>query len=143
MISVAKFIPNTDHTRSNKIISRTFGKIAHIHDCWSPPEGTPRPNPEEVWRVEIIRETRPSQNRGCFIIDPIELVPEESICHLAVGMYDEQRLPSGVVLIRPFNPEVSWVMPLKDKRAIMADRDAYAMVVCLGGDLWDPLGSGE
>ena len=139
METLVKFIPNTDPSKANKIISRTLGKLAHIDKEWSPPHGVDSPRPEEIWRVNVVRETRPSQNRGCFLVHPIQRIPDSEISHLAVGMYEEERHPCGIVIVRPFNPKLNWIMPLDNKKFIMKHRDAYALVVCLDGELWYPL----
>jgi hypothetical protein len=139
METLAKFIPNTDPTKPNKIISRTFGKLAHIDKAWKPPSDIQPPQAEEIWRVRIWRETRPGQNRGCFLVHPIHQILDDEISHLAVGMYEEERHTCGVVFIRPFNLDLNWIMPLDNKRYILERREAYALVVCLGGELWYPL----
>lgn len=126
-ITIVKFFYNDKRTK-NQILTRTLGKIGVI-DSTKIYVATPKSN--EFWKVKIIKETRPGQNEGCFVLEPLEKVNIEDTAKLVPGMYDEhlytfnqpkidgRERTTGLLIMKPKNPGHHWVLPLKLKQSIM------------------------
>lgn len=134
MISIFKFFRNNnakegDHR--NEFISRTLLKIAVISTHYKK-SGAQMPDHGELWQCKIIKEIQSGVNRGCFIVEPIARVSDESIIHLFPGAY-EQKIVGGRILIFPnkLGPNLNWIMPLTHKRMLAEEHGAYAVIVRL------------
>jgi len=121
---IVKFFANDNPKSQNKIVTRTLGKLGVIQNNQT------NINPNEFWRVQIIKETCPHRNTGCFILEPVaKLLPEE-LSKVVPGMYTEVR-KNGLVIITPLHPG-NWIIPLLHKRGIMhQNKTIYAVLVDL------------
>ena len=122
---IAKFFNNGNQENSNKIITKTMGKVAFIDRSYQGP--LPKGDEEEFWRVKIVDERKPGERSGCFIIEPLERVKPVDLKHLVQGFYEE-KMENGVLFILPKNPGHNWILPLTHRKSI---RDVVAILVCL------------
>jgi hypothetical protein len=138
-VTLVKFFKNEQNSTDNKVISRTLLKVALIDKNWQSvtDNGTPRDYPQagEFWKVRILKETCVGMVRGCFIVEPIEKIGEDSIVHLVPGMYDEQ-VSNGVLVVVPRDQNVNWILPLPHKKYAAATKNVHAVVIILGGNAW-------
>lgn len=135
-----KLFSNTNPESQNKIISRSLLKIAAVDREWLE-TATETPKHGEFWLCDILKETAQGRGlKGLFIVKPIKPIPvvdkSPQIVHLIPGMYTEEVLDTGVVVVTPHRQDRNWVMPLHHKSLLAELRGAHAVVVNLGGDLW-------
>jgi len=136
MISILKFFENSNYKggsgseNENKVISRTLLKIAVVsrHYSQKHPEKTPKHG--ELWKCRIVKEISSGQNRGCFIVEPIEKIDDQSIVHLIPGWYDT-KVVNGRMVIVPRKQGVNWILPLTHKRMLSEEHKAYCVLVLL------------
>lgn len=121
--TIVKFYTNPHTNSPNAIITRTMLKVGIIDSAW---KSNVYPLDGEFWYVEIVRETCPKMNKGCFILAPIHKVDPKDISKLIPGMYEED-LQDGVLYIKAKNPELTNpILPLKHKKNIKA---VHAIIV--------------
>lgn len=117
MLTVVKFISNTNEESDNKIISRTLGKIGvfNSRDGSVSPQHTPEPG--EFWRVEIVKEvvTRRDDGStgGCFVLKPVSKVgyrngDDPDIDYLIPGGYKTVRFETALVIV-PKTLGFNWI----------------------------------
>ena len=74
---IVKFYYNGRHGEHKKgILTRTMGKIGVLSKQWifENPKAL-KPKHKEFWKVRILKETFVGQERGCFILEPLFVVP--------------------------------------------------------------------
>tara|TARA_R100000656_G_scaffold104176_1_gene76169 strand:+ start:203147 stop:203551 length:405 start_codon:yes stop_codon:yes gene_type:complete len=86
----------------------------------------------ELWKCRIVKELQSGENRGLFIVEPIEQVSETSIIRLIPGWYDT-KLVRGRLIVIPRKPGENWIMPLTHKRIMAEENNAYCVIVQLDG----------
>lgn len=133
---IVKFFPNeTTKEGEAPLISRTLGKVAIVARAYMErarvnPKHHQMPGPQEFWRVLIIKELQKGQRAGCFLVQPMERVDEDSLLHLAPGMYVMEKR-GGVLVVTP-NPEYqgrNCIMPLEFKHMYAAQSGTYSTLV--------------
>jgi len=134
METILKWFTNSqpsDGQTHNEVISRTMLKIAvvsrYILEKESP-ENLPKSG--ELWRCRIAKECSPNKNSGCFVVEPIEQVDEESIVKLVPGVFTLTLL-DGKLIVRPkeeFGGK-NWIMPLQHKHTLAQEHNAYCVIV--------------
>lgn len=135
METILKFITNTQGGDSspNFVISRTMLKIAVISKYVLEKASREQlPRHGELWRCQIVRETRAGQNSGCIIVEPIERIDENDIVKLMYGTYTTKLIDKKLI-VRPM-PEhrgSNWVMPLHHKKMLAEEYKAYCLIVDL------------
>lgn len=125
------------------IASSTLGKKGLIEYSWRPLAGQQMPQGNELWRVQIIRETNPGENRGCLILQPIRKVEPAEMRYLVPGTYTERWENDGKTLIATpkigqgtLSPqEVEYMFP-KDLKTLFRQRGVNCFVINLGGEYW-------
>ncbi len=155
MLTVVKFIANTNEESNNKIISRTLGKIGvfNSRDGSVSPQLTPKPG--EFWRVEIIKEVvihkEDGSTGGCFVLKPVSKVGyrkgsenDPNIDYLIPGGYKTIHYGTALVII-PKILGFNWITE-KDLRHHLRDQhygeDGYGInsfVVSLDGSASWPI----
>lgn len=142
METILKFFHNPG-SNNNEIISRTLCKIAVISRRWQEnylkqggdPNGLPKHS--EMWRCAITNEAKPGKNQGCFIVEPIERVAEESVVKLLGGVFTvkkvETRGGGTQLIIRPKSEHLghNWILSLHHKRSLTEEHNAYCAIVDL------------
>jgi hypothetical protein len=112
MITLVKFMPNPQDSESpsNKLITRTLGKIGVLHGPTLQQSGL-QPQSEEFWFVRVVKEKGAGTPQGLFLLEPLEKVKlskkfigEPDIIHIIPGTYQEEWV-GNVLLI---HPNVSW-----------------------------------
>ncbi len=113
---IVKLFENTSRKdiTDNSLMTRTLGKIAVLNKDYKLEE-IKQPAHEEFWRCKIIKETKPSQNKGCFILNPIKYIDQKDIFKLVPGIYDEYE-ENGTLLITPHQKDLEAILPLTIKR---------------------------
>lgn len=135
MLCILKFFGNdkkatTEGSNENEVISRTLLKIAVVsrHYRLKHPELMPKHG--ELWKCRIVKEIESGKNKGCFIIEPLEMVTDKDILHLIPGWYDS-KVVNGRLLIIPRKKDVNWILPLTHKRIMAEEQEAYCVIVQL------------
>jgi len=120
------------------VITSTLGKKGLIDIHWKPSEGEAAPADQEFWYVQILRETRLGENRGCFILQPVSKIDVGNLRKLLPGFYREEWAgpEKSTLIIHPTEDGVPWLLPLDLKKAIFKNRGYSAIVVKLGGEYW-------
>tara|TARA_Y100000815_G_C13093048_1_gene406406 strand:+ start:29 stop:514 length:486 start_codon:yes stop_codon:yes gene_type:complete len=136
MEAILKFFENTSHKPSgspdgNEVISRTLLKIAVVSRHFRQKHGPDAvPKHGELWRCTIVKEIKSGQNKGCFIVEPLQKVDDNSLTHLIPGWYDV-KLVNGRLLIYPRKQGINWILPLTHKRIMSEENKAYCVIVTL------------
>lgn len=129
MLTVVKFIENTNEDSDNKIISRTLGKIGVFNYRDSSLSPSQIPSPGEFWRVEITKEVvayrEDGSTGGCFVLKPVSKVGQRDegspdIDHLIPGGYKTLRFKTSLILI-PVKLGFNWITE-KDLRHHLRDQ---------------------
>ena len=124
--TIVKFYDNHETTNTNKLMSKTLGKVAFIDNQWfDKTNGSTNPLDGEFWLVDVMHETCANQSKGCFLLYPIRKVDATSLNRLLPGMYSEKRC-GGCLVLEPKTGGINWLLPLNHKRSI---RDIYAVIV--------------
>lgn len=136
LTAVARFhVNHKEHRAKNKnlMVSRTFGKVAVIDKGWmrAMDGHISMPQDQELWLVDLVRETCPGTNKGLFIMQPRRLLEFSEVSVLVLGMYEEEFL-AGVLYIRPKHKGPYWILPTQLRKTI-EDRykDLNGLVVSL------------
>lgn len=137
MEAILKFFENTNYKNDkgqgneNEVISRTMLKIAVVSRHFRQKHGEDKmPNHGELWRCKIVKEINSGKNKGCFIVEPLSKVDDQSLTHLIPGWYDD-KLVNGRLIIVPRKQGVNWILPLTHKRIMSEERGAYCVIVTL------------
>jgi len=148
VFTVVKFRSNVG---ANPLISTTLRKHVVVDKQWSPDPNLEQPRHDEFWLVDVVRETSPGLSHGCFIARPVRRVSRSvdgvatpPLIHLLPGTYEIQMLyPAGpvngaVAVVTPHERDgVDWMLPLDATRLISSIRGTYAVIVNLGGAMWN------
>lgn len=132
--TICKFYANHDSKHPNPIFTRSLLKIGFIHHDWldEHPEDE-KPQEGEFWQVNVVRETRVSENKGCFLLEPIQKVEPKELNRLLPGMFTSHN-NNGCLIVEPKTQGHNWIMPLKHRHAISPKDDEkapYAIIVTL------------
>jgi len=119
-VVIVKFFTNSVEN-CNSLITRTLKKIGVVDREYI--SGNNSPANGELWKVKIIREICENQNKGCFILDPLELVDPQTVVKLVPGMYEEKVIHK-VLCILPKSPFDTYncIIPLDFKRKLSSYR---------------------
>lgn len=130
MLTVVKFIENTNEESDNRVISRTLGKIGVVNLREVPSEQLPEPG--EFWRVEIAKEVinhrEDGSTGGCFVLKPLSKVgyrvnisvDDPDIDYLVPGGYRTTRYKTALVIL-PKTLGFNWIIE-KDLRHHLRDQ---------------------
>jgi len=117
MITLVKFIRNYKETSSNKLISRTLGKLGVL------PKGIEvQPKHNEWWYCDILKEVGHGTERGVFVLNPLKPLPykngRQEILFLFPGSFTIVRR-NNVLMMLPDKPGHPWVCPTPIKRHLI------------------------
>lgn len=123
-ITIVKFFNNSINNYNN-LITRTLKKVGVINRDYR----GPMPSVGEIWKVKIINEIYEKQNKGCFVLEPINIVEPKSIIKLLPGMFEEKVI-DNILLIIPKESfsKYNCILPLNIKRNLIKYR---AIIVVL------------
>lgn len=121
---VAKFFLSKAPDGSVNCISRTLGKFSIIDKAF---QG--KVENKEVWVCRIIREIKPGQNQGAFILLPVEKVvdPQAQIRKLIPGFYDSETVEGAALITPNTEPSEFWMLS-KATRQIFSKK-YYAVII--------------
>jgi len=110
---IVKFFDNSLETNSNPLITRTLKKIGVIERS-NVDENIPKNG--ELWKVRIVKEICEGQNKGCFVLKPVEIIDPKTLVKLVPGMYEEE-IKNKILFIYPKTAH-NCVLPLAMKRQL-------------------------
>ena len=135
MRTVLKMFPNPHEEQREAIpyISRTMCKLAIISKDYAGLASMPT-EPAFFW-VRIQQETfargRPTSQSGCFVVEPVGLVKDNTIMRLLPGMF-RATATEGIVIIRPTQTvNLPWIIPLNLRKKLAKEHGAHAVIVDL------------
>jgi hypothetical protein len=136
METILKFFDNDSPDGTASVISRTLGKIAIVAQLYKDrakrDASVVMPQPQEFWRVRILKELQKGKRSGCFIVEPLAKVSVDDLLHLVPGTYTIE-VVDGKMLVRP-NDEYknrSCILPLDHKHVFAKRNDSYCVIVDL------------
>lgn len=134
MITILKFFENTNKNNNddNDVISRTLLKIAVVSRHYKLQATNIMPKHGELWRCKIVKEISSGINKGCFVVEPIENLEEDSIVRLVPGFFCK-KVVKGRLIIFPNKPGFNWILPLTHKKIMAEEFGAYCLIVQLDG----------
>ena len=125
--TVVKFYENPKKG-PNPVISRSLLKVSVVDSEWLAAHTQAEwAKDGELWLVDIVKETKPKQAGGCFILHPIKRVEIGDLGKLVPGLYQETE-EDGILRLVP-NQRGLWMLPLKFKQILK--KRAYAIIVDL------------
>jgi hypothetical protein len=139
MITILKFFENTNKQNQdddNDVISRTMLKIAVVSRHYKQQHSATMPKHGELWRCKIVKEISSGINKGCFVVEPLEQLSEDSIVRLIPGFFC-RKFVKGRLIIYPKKPGHDWILPLTHKRIMAEEHNAYCVIVQLDGSAED------
>ena len=117
----------------NRIYTRSLRKVGFIDNR----SMGALPQNEEHWLVKIVRENQSATKvGGCFILRPLQKIPEAELQPLLHGMY-EFAVHQDAVVLTPHDPTKFWVMTPEAKVAILDATNARSFIINHGGPLWE------
>lgn len=120
---VAKFFLSKAPDGSMNCISRTLGKFSIIDKSF---EG--EVNDKEVWVCRIVREIKPGQNQGAFVLHPVRKIdPSKEIKKIIPGFYTVNPVGGAALIIPNTNPKDYWVLSRATRKIF--SKKYYAVVV--------------
>lgn len=96
----------------NPLITRTLKKIGVLDKKY-----LNIPKEDEFWKVKILKEICEGQNKGCFILEPLNLVDPKTIIKLVPGMYNQYE-KDKVLFVIPKVPNHNYILPLDIKKKL-------------------------
>lgn len=103
-------------------ISRTLGKFSIVdHDHKSKVQA------KDIWLCQIVKEIHPGQNKGAFILRPVEKIDPENIRKIIPGFYNIQTINRAAIITPNTDPNDFWLLS-KATRQIFSKK-YYAVVV--------------
>ena len=130
MITIVKFIENSEERSSNPILSKTLGKYGVFNDRDGSLSKEQIPSAGEFWRVEILKEViihKESGNAGgCFVLKPLSKIGhldngKPDITYLVPGGYNAVRFKTSLIIV-PRTLGFNWVAGLDLRHHL---RDTY------------------
>ena len=117
MLTLVKFIWNYRQDSSNKLISRTLGKLGVLaRDC----EQKPKHN--EWWYCTIQKEVGHGTDKGVFVLNPVEYLAEtdgrQELLYLYPGSFNIVRKGSALLMF-PDKQGYPWICPTSMKRHLI------------------------
>jgi len=118
MITLAKFIRNDNPRSTNLLITRTLGKFGVLHRA-SVAKMPQRPQANEWWYCEVVRETGAGTERGCWVLRPTRQIGmrvasdgfrENNITYLLPNMYTSTQ-KGNALLLHPKREGPNWICP--------------------------------
>lgn len=115
MLTLVKYIQNTNPRSNNAIITRTLGKIGALHRE-SMAQMQRKPKPDEWWYSEVVRETGAGTERGLWVLKPVKQVQrierdgfrDPDINYLVSNLYTPRRV-GNVLLLYPKHKGPNWI----------------------------------
>jgi len=120
--TLAKFYLSRSPEGKMNCISRTLGKFSIVDREF---EGTI--NDQDIWICKIIKEIKPRQNNGAFVLRPIELVDPDNVKKIIPGFYDAQPMGKVISIMPNLDPSDYWMLS-RNTRKIFSKK-YYAVVV--------------
>ena len=77
--------------------------------------------------IKIIKEIKPRQNNGAFVLRPIELVDPDNVKKIIPGFYDAQPMGKVISIMPNLDPSDYWMLS-RNTRKIFSKK-YYAVVV--------------
>ena len=119
---VAKFFMSKAPDGTFNCISRSLGKFSIIDRSFAG-----KVSCQDVWICKIMREIKPGQNSGAFVLRPIEKIEIEKVRKIIPGFYEIQVVGRAVCIIPNTDPADCWMLS-KATRQIFAKKH-YAVIV--------------
>lgn len=89
------------------------------------------PQDQELWLVDIVKETCPGTNRGLLVMQPRKKLEHSEVSVLVLGMYETELL-QGVLYVRPKHKGPYWILPNALKKSLEEKyKDINAIIVTL------------
>ena len=115
MITLAKFIHNDNPRSTNLLITRTLGKFGVLHRE-SVAKMPIKPQANEWWYCNVVRETGASTERGCWVLAPTKKLGtvvrdgfrDNDITYLLPNMFRCERR-ANALLLYPTREGPNWI----------------------------------
>lgn len=122
---LAKFFLSKSPQGEPSFISRTLGKISILDR-----DSTGKIKEGELWVCKILKEIKPGQNAGAFILKPVKHVPDgKDLRKIMPGFYEVEPVNAGkAALVMPtIDPDGYWIMSMNTRQIFR--KKYYAAVV--------------
>ena len=100
-----KFFMSKDSKGTQKLISRTLGKLSIINV-----ESEIEVKDQEIWICEIEKEINTGKSKGAFIVRPISIVDNQKIRKLIPGFYSSMSYGNTIFLYPKEKPNEPWIV---------------------------------
>jgi hypothetical protein len=119
---VAKFFLSKAPDGTYNCISRSLGKFSVVDKAHSSVVQC-----QDVWVCKIVKEIRPGQNSGAFVLLPVEKIEIERVRKIIPGFYNTQNHGKAICVVPNTDPSDCWMLS-KATRSIFAKKH-YAVIV--------------
>lgn len=132
MITLVKFIRNDNPRSTNLLITRTLGKYGVLHRESVESMREDKPQHNEWWYCEVVKETSAGTDKGTWVLKPIKRVDpverdgfrDNDITYLVPRLYEPERV-GNVLILRPTKSGPNWICPKFMRQHLMRrNRDA-------------------
>lgn len=115
MRTLVKFYENYTETSTNRLVTRTLGKMGVVDRDFLATAKV-KPAQGDWWYCDVVQEICAGLDRGVFILKPVEKLPvieqdgyrTVDLLHLVPGLYTSQR-QQNVMLLHPRRPDRHWI----------------------------------
>lgn len=119
---VAKFFLSKAPDGKLNCISRSLGKFAILDRNYDNVVEN-----QEFWVSKIVKEIKPGENNGAFILRPVEKIPTNRVRKIIPGFYDFHTTGNAAMVVPNTDPADFWVLSTSTRRIYA--KKYYAVVV--------------
>jgi hypothetical protein len=119
---VCKFFLSKAPDGKLNCISRTLGKFSIVDKRF---DGVVEN--QELWVCRIMKEIKPGENNGAFVLKPVERIKENRLRKIIPGFYELHLVGNAAMLVPNTDPADCWMLSATTRK-IYAKR-YYATVV--------------
>ena len=124
---VAKFFLSKAPDGKLNCISRSLGKFSVIDRRYDNIVDN-----QEFWISKIVKEIKPGENNGAFILRPVEKIQTNRVRKIIPGFYDLHSTGGAALVVPNTDPADYWVLSTSTRRIYA--KKYYAVVVPIAYD---------
>ena len=120
---VAKFYLSKAPDGKLNCISRTLGKFSILDTVDEEKVGN-----HDVWICKILREIKPNENEGAFVLRPLEKIDaDKRIRKLIPGFFKIKKVAGAALIIPNTDPADCWILSKRTREVF--SKKHYALIV--------------
>lgn len=127
---VAKFFLSKAPDGKLNCISRTLGKFSIIHKDY---EGIVEN--QEIWVCKILKEIKPNENNGAFVLKPVEKIKDTRLRKIIPGFYEVHPAGKAALIVPNTDPADCWMLSAATRKIYAKKYHAVVVAVAYSEEL--------